>query len=241
MQLPVKILPRVGQQMAFIIGTFITLVMSFVLMTNALLAQLAAGRAHGAGGWLLVAASAGLFLAALTALSVGLINLLAGSPFQHLIIDRQGITRRELLSAKRFSWKELGPFYTIRTGLFRPRGSALKYWIIADTQGAIEGGATGLWPLSGTASLRIPAASYLWPGILVGSMALVSEDAAAWLEQLRTMARAGRFDPQDVPAPPAAFRTPVELAAAVSDLSDSSDADLKQGKVSRRRKPVIER
>jgi len=244
MQLPVKILPRVSQQVGLVIGMAFALATSCMLGLSILHGQFLAGHQPGRMGWFLIGAVSTLFLFSLGGLTVAVINLFGGSPFEHLVIDRQGITRQTVLGARRFSWKDLGPFHSYRTSMFRPRGSELKWWIIADTQGAIEGGASGLWPLSGAASLRIPAMTYLWQGFLVGSMALVTEDAAGWLEQLRQLARFDRFDAEDIPDPPDAFRTPIAFDYAAAETRDAGDSEAPESTsqdFGQRRKPVIER
>jgi hypothetical protein len=244
MQLPVKILPRMGQQIGFILGMSFTLATSCMLGLSILHGQFLAGHHPGRIGWFLIGAACILFLFSLAGLTVGVINLFGGSPFEHLVIDRQGITRQTVFGARRFSWKDLGPFHSYRTSMFRPRGSELKWWIIADTHGAIEGGATGLWPLSGPASLRIPAMTYLWQGFLVGSLALVTEEAAGWLEQLRQLARFDHFEAEDIPEPPDAFRTPIALDFAAAETRDTGDSGAPESTphdFGRRRKPVIER
>jgi hypothetical protein len=240
MQLPIKIIPRLFTRIGFVIGALATLAMSCVLAGNVLPELLGIQHDFGKIAWLLIALSAVVFLGSLVGLTVGLINLFGGSPFQYLMIDRQGITYRKLLGAQRFSWKDLGPFQAIQLGLIRPRRTEQRYWIVADTLGAIEGGARGLWPLSGSASLRIPANTYLWPGILVGSMALAAGDAAGWLEQQRQLARNDRLDTEGIPDPPAAFRTPMTIGAPLEPNAgpDSGTALHNFGK---RRKPVIER
>jgi hypothetical protein len=239
-QLPIQIIPRVVQRIGFMVGALITLVMSCVLAINVLPELLGIQHSVGRIAWLLIALSAAVFLGSLVGLTVGLINLFGGSPLQHLIIDRQGITYRKFLGTQRFSWKDLGPFQAIQSRAFRPRHTQQRYWIVADTLGAIEGGDTGWWPLSRSASLRIPADTYLWPGVLVGSMAPVAEDAAGWLEQLRHLARNDWFDGEDIPNPPAAFRTPSAIGSPF-DMNARRDSSKPLHSFGKRRKPVIER
>jgi len=242
MQLPIMIIPRLFTRIGFVVGALMTLAMSCVVAFSTLPDLLGLQHSFGRISWLVFALCVVVFLGSLVGLTVGLINLFGGSPLQHLIIDRQGITYRRFAGARRFSWKDLGPFQAIPSRALRPRYTQQRYWIVSDTLGAIEGGATGLWPLSGSASLRIPADTYLWPGILVSSMAPVAEEAANWLEQLRHLGRSERFDMAEIPDPPTAFPVPIAIPS-VSDATavrDSSGATTPHD-FGKRRKPVIER
>jgi hypothetical protein len=240
MQLPIKVLPTLSQQIAQVVGNLVVMGMSGALLAKIVPSDFT-DPGNGKVIWLFVTALSFFFLAGLGGVTVGLINLFGGSPFQHMIIDRQGITVRNFLGAQRFSWKDLGPFRTHRTSFFRPRGSELKYWILADTVGAIEGGASGLWPLSGSASLRIPAVTYLRSSWLVGSLAMVTNDAAGWLEQVRELARMGRLAEEDLPDPPFAVAIPLATEMDATGPGESPVPDSTDNAFGKRRKPVIER
>jgi caspase recruitment domain-containing protein 6 len=155
------------------------------------------------------------FLGALCWLAVALVNLLAGSPFNYILVDRQGIGYRSFWGEKHFSWKELGPIRSLEFSIWQARGQQLRFWIAADTLGA-EAARRGVewwrWGGPSGAHLRIPATTYLGGGWLVGSLALATDSAASWLEELRQAAKIDRLE-AEVADPPYNFRMPVELEA----------------------------
>jgi hypothetical protein len=153
------------------------------------------------------------FLSALAWLTVALINLLGGSPFNYIVVDRQGISYRNFWGDKRFSWKDLGPIRPLQFSVWRARGQQLRFWITADTLGAEEARRSFDWWRWGGSSgvnLRIPAATYLSGGWLVGSLALATDSAAGWLEELRQAAKIDRLE-AEISDPPYNFRSPIEL------------------------------
>jgi hypothetical protein len=228
MRLPIKIVPRISQQVFGLVGGLIVTVSSGATMLARLSANFGPNAVHETAFAATLSILA--FLTGLGWTTTTVINLVAQSPFEHLIIDRQGITRCSFFGQRRFSWKELGPVRSTRTGLFRMRGNALKYWIVADAPGAIDGGATGLWALIGATKLRIPAALYLKSSWLVGSMALASDEAANWLESLRQLVRMERLEEEDIPELPDNFSAPIplydspEVAPAPAEMRPPKDA-----------------
>lgn len=222
MRLPVKIVPHTKQQVFGLVAAVITTMGSGAAMLDSLTSVV---QKSGHGFTSSVAISILVFLTGLGWATTAAINLLGQSPFEHLIVDRQGITRCSFFGKRRFSWKELGPVQSIRAGFFfRLRGNELKYWIAADARGAVEGEATGLWALVGWTRLRIPAALYLNSGWLFGSMALSSNEAANWLESLRQLARMDRLEEEDIPELPESFAAPIPLFDAPPAESPRADA-----------------
>jgi hypothetical protein len=144
-----------------------------------------------------------VLLFGLVALTIALLNLLGGSPYSHLIVDRFGIQTRTLFGETRYSWKELGPIRPMRLGLMRAYGLDRRFWIVSDTFSG-EGRRDARRPLS-TFNLRIPVASYLGSSWLGGNIGPDMEATAAWLESLRKLAREEALDPDEVPDPPDAL------------------------------------
>jgi hypothetical protein len=101
----------------------------------------------------------------------------------------------------------------------RARGNQLRHWIAADTVAGAGGGDMWLWTGLAGANLRIPAATFVGSGWLIGSIALATDDAAGWLEELRQLARLDRLGPEDIPPPPAAFRAPLEVEYGDEDFA----------------------
>src|SRR5262249_28628214 len=137
-----------------------------------------------------------LFLTGLGWFTVALLNLFGGSPFNYFIVDAQGLTYRNFMGEQRYSWKDLGPVQAHKISAWQGRGSQRRYWIQADTLGTEQGGGSTDfdWP-STTGSLRIPAATYLGSGFMVGGLALSTDEAAGWLEELRQLVRIGHLEP----------------------------------------------
>jgi hypothetical protein len=208
MRLPVKFLPRQSQHIGNTVGAFIIILMGLAFMSSylpnkAVAAHLTFGEWIGATGprlpFLLVAITVILF--GLVALAIALINLLGGSPYNHLIVDRFGIQTRTLFSETRYSWKELGPIRPLRLGVMRAYGLDRRFWIVSDTFSG-ESRNDRRRPLS-SFNLRIPVASYLGSSWLGGNIGPAMDATAAWLESLRKLAREEALNPDDVPDAPA--------------------------------------
>jgi hypothetical protein len=207
MRLPVKFLPRQSQHIGNAVGAFIIILMGLAFMSGYLPDQVAAkdltfGEWIGTTGprlpFLLVAIAVILF--GLVALTIALVNLVGGSPYNHLIVDRFGIQTRTLFSETRYSWKELGPIRPLRLGIMRAYGLDRRFWIVSDTFSG-EGRNDTRRPLS-TFNLRIPVASYLGSSWLGGNIGPAMDATAAWLESLRKLAREEALNPDDAPDAP---------------------------------------
>jgi hypothetical protein len=224
MRLPLKFLPRMSQLIAEAIGALVMLGIGIAFFSD----YASPGDFQHSGGfvaWLranplafvFMLASIGLLLAGLGWFTVAVINLVSGSPFNYLIIDRFGITYRNFWRENRYSWKDLGPVQALNLGIWQGRSSQRRHWIIADTLGTESGGGRGPFWSNPEGTLRIPAAVYLGGGMLIGTLDLATNDAAGWLEELRQLARADRFETEGVPRPPDCFRTPIEIDIAAPD------------------------
>lgn len=240
MRLPLKFRPRISQLIVEVLGaTILTVLGAYYIYNFAPPEELRLYPNFFAWmrsspfklPFLLIAVI--FFLSALGLLTVALINLLGGSPFNYLVVDRQGIGYRNFWGEKRFSWKDLGPIQSLQFSIWRARGQQLRFWIAADTLGSAEaGGRFDLWRWGGPSgpNLRVPAATYLGGGWLVGSLALAVDSAASWLEELRLEARIDRLDPNNIPQPPHNFRAPVELEPG-ADPSALDNAPVKDPEV----------
>jgi hypothetical protein len=250
MRLPVKFLPRQGQHFGNAVGAVIIMLMGLAFMASYLPDRAAAenltfGEWIGASGprlpFLLVACAVILF--GLAALTVALVNLLSGSPFNHLIVDRFGIQTRTFFGETRYSWKELGPIRPLRLGILRAYGLDRRFWIVSDTFSG-EGRNDARRALS-SFNLRIPVASYLGSSWIGGNIGPAMDATAAWLESLRKLAHEESLNPDDVPNAPDALGPgqPLErpAAATASKVPTHDLPAMADRKFGRRDGPTVER
>jgi hypothetical protein len=222
MRLPLKFLPKVSQRVADAVGAAIMLAFGISFFTD-YASPADFQRYNGFGDWLhnnvsvlpFLLCSIALLLGGLGWLTVATLNLVSGSPFNYLIVDKTGITYRNFWRENRYPWKGLGPIQPLHVTAWQGRSSQRRDWIVADT---INGGSSGIGPFwsNPTDTLRIPSAVYLSGGMLIGSLDLVTNDAARWLEELRNLARDGQLETAEIPPPPSAFHTPIEIETAPS-------------------------
>jgi hypothetical protein len=250
MRLPVKFAPKPGQHIGNAVGAAVIIALGVAFMSSYLPDRTAAenltfGEWIGASGprlpFLLVASAVVLF--GLAALTIALLNLLGGSPFNHLIVDRFGVQTRSFFGESRYSWKELGPIRPLRLGVLRAYGLDRRFWIVSDTFSG-EGRNDAHRPLS-SFTLRIPVAAYLGSSWVAGDLRPAMDATAAWLEGLRKLAREDTLNPDDAPDAPAALGPGVPLekpTAATEPERPAPDlpamADRKFG---RRDGPTVER
>jgi hypothetical protein len=154
-----------------------------------------------------------VFLGGLGYLTVAVLNLVAGSPFKYLVVDRHGISHRTFFGEKRYSWKDLDEIQPHKISLWRSRSREQRYWIVEGYYGKPGG-------------LRISAGDYLGGGWLFGDVALATDEAAYWLESLRLLARADRLEPDDFPPPPSVLREPIEIDYANDGAAKEPAPDL---------------
>jgi hypothetical protein len=250
MRLPVKLVPKQSQHIGNAVGAVVIIALGLAFMAGYLPDRTAAehltfGQWVGASGprlpFLLIASVVVLF--GLVALTIALLNLFGGSPFNHLIVDRFGIQTRTFFGETRYSWKELGPIRPLRLGVLRAYGLDRRFWIVSDTFSG-EGRNDARRPLS-SFTLRIPVAAYLGSSWVAGDLRPAMDAMAAWLESLRRLAREDGLNPDDAPDSPAALGPgiPVEKPTATTESGvPASDlpamADRKFG---RRDGPTVER
>jgi hypothetical protein len=250
MRLPVKFLPKQSQHIGTAVGACIIIAMSLAFMLGYLPDRPAAESLTfrewiGANGvrlpFLLIIAAVLLF--GLAALTVGLVNLFGGSPFNHLIVDRFGIRNRTFFGETHYSWKELGPIRPLRLSALRAYGLDRRFWIVSDTFSG-EARNDARRPLS-TFNLRIPAATYLGSSWMGGDIGAVMDSIAAWLESLRKLAQEEILNPDDVPDAPDELGTGLAIAKpAAAQAAVAPDPDLPamaDRKFGRRDGPTVER
>jgi hypothetical protein len=220
MRLPLKFLPRKSQLILDVIGSLILLGFG-----GDFFSQYAApsnfARYDGFRDWLranpldfpFMLCSIALLLIGLAWFTVAIINLASNSPFNYLIVDRVGITYRNFWRENRYAWKNLGPIEALLLSAWQGRSSQRRHWIVADATDAEFTGGFGPFWSNPPDTLRIPASVYLGGGMLIGTLDLATNDAAAWLEEVRRLARDGKLDGDELPPPPSCFRAPIEVAA----------------------------
>jgi hypothetical protein len=231
MRLPLKFLPRMSQLIADVVGGAIMLGFGLAFFSD-YAAPADIDRYNGFLGWLRVnwadlpfmLASILLLLFGLAWLTVAVINLASNSPFNHLIVDRTGITYRNFWRENRYPWANLGLIQPLRFSAWQGRSSQRRNWIVADASGEDKVyGSAPFWS-NPTDTLRIPANVYLGGGLMIGTLELATSDAARWLEELRQRARDGGLD-TDIPPPPGAFRAPIEIDAAAPAIKTGGAVD----------------
>ena len=266
MHLPAKILPKQSQHAGNAVGGIIIILFGLAFMAN-YLPDPATARDLTFRAWLaesgvrlpFLLITAAVILFGLAALTVALVNLTGGSPFNHLIIDRFGIRIRSFFGENRYSWKELGPIRPLRLSPFRAYGLDRRFWIVSDTFSG-EGRNDTRRPLS-TFNMKIPVAAYLGSSWLGGNVGHAMDETARWLEALRKAAQAEALDPENAPDAPAELGTalpvekPLDEAAApdrpastpkagnlkASDLKGDDLPAMADRKFGRRDGPTVER
>lgn len=223
MRLPLKFKPRKSQLIADLAGAAVMFIVGLAFFSNyASPGDL--GHYPSFVDWLRANAiqvpfmlgSIGLLLFGLAWLVVAAINLFGDSPFNYLLLDRQGLTHRNFWGESRYSWKDLGRIEPLRISAWQSKSSQRRNWIVAETLGTEGGGGSmAFWSNSGR--LRIPASAYVGGGMLIGTLELATADAAGWLEELRQMARADRLIDEDIPPLPDCFTPPIEVEYAGYD------------------------
>jgi hypothetical protein len=250
MRLPVKFLPKQGQHIGNVVGAGIIILMGLAFMMaylpdRAVAEGLTFREWIGANGvrlpFLLVAIAVVLF--GLAALTVALVNLLGGSPFNHLIVDRFGVRHRTFFGEAGYSWKELGPIRPMRLSALRAYGLDRRFWIVSDTFSG-EARIDTRRPLS-SFNLRIPATAYLGSSWTGGNIGAAMDSMAAWLESLRKLAQAESLNPDDVPDAPDELGAGLAIAKPVADAAAAAPAPdlpaMADRKFGRRDGPTVER
>jgi hypothetical protein len=246
MRLPVKYIPQQSQRAASVVGALIFAVFGFAML-NSYLPIRAPAKGESFMQWLasdqtefpLLLLAMAILLSGLAVLSITLIDLLSGSPFHFLIVDRFGIRLHGLFGEKSLSWKDLGPIRPFRLG---PLKGSRRYWIVSDTFSGEDRNDVRRQLSSFT--LRIPATPYLGRGWFSGGVAESMETAAAWLEALRKLAREEALDPENAPQAPPAFGPGLPVAPPSVATKAAPEPDLPamaDRKFGRRDGPTVER
>jgi len=248
MRLPVKFMPKASQHVGNAVGAAVIIGFGLAVMAGYLPDNTTAGKLSfaewlEAGGvklpFLVLSSLVPLF--GLGALTVALVNLFGGSPFNHLIVDRFGIRSRTFFGEKHVYWRELGPIRPLRLSPFRAFSLDRRFWIVSDTfSGEVRNDARR--PLS-TFNLRIPVASYLGRAWLGGDVGPAMEATAAWLESLRMLAREDALDPNDIPDAPAALGpgVPLEKPETKPAVAEPALPPMQERKFGRRDQSTVER
>jgi len=217
MRLPVKFIPQHTQRVGGVVGAAVFTLFGFAFMSSFLPAgapakgesftQWLSGGANGMQLPMLLLGIA-IVLCGVAVLTLALIDLLSGSPLHFLIVDRFGIRLHGLLGEKLVSWKDLGPIRPFRLG---PLRGSRRYWIVSDTFSGEE--RSDIRRNLSSFTLRIPATAYLGSGWFTGGVGESIDDAAAWLESLRKLAREEALDPENAPDAPEALGTGLAIGA----------------------------
>ena len=258
MRLPAKFLPKQSQQIGNVIGAAAITFLGLTFMMG-YLPQSAVQKGQSFGQWLtgngtqlpFLLPTFAMFLFGLGALAVALIDLLSGSPFNHLIVDRLGIRTRTLFGENYLSWKELGPIRILRLNPLQAFGLSRRFWIVSDTfSGETR---SDIRRALKTFNFRFSASFYLGNNWFGSGVEPAAEATAAWLETLRQLAREERLESEDAPDAPEALgpgvaaskpadQKPSAQKPAAATSAPSSDlpamADRKFG---RRDEPTVDR
>jgi len=256
MRLPAKFIPQHSQRLGNVIGAIVTILVGWFFLSGSLPSQKpkpGESFAHWLSDgsppqlvFLIVIIAMVLF--GLGALAVTLVDLIGGSPFSSVVVDRFGIRVRSLMGERHLSWKDLGPIRVYRRSPLRSLGISRRFWIVSDTFSGED--RNDLRRGLGSFTLRISAGAYLARDLLGGGVEAEAEAAAAWLEGLRQLAREDRLDSSNAPDAPdalttangndlAAVATGAGSAAATAPLSDLPP--MEERKFGRRNDPTVER
>jgi len=228
MRLPVKFIPQHSQRLAGVLGAGIFTLFGCAFMSGYLPSR-APAKGESFAQWLagdgmqfpLLMLGIALVLCGLVILAITLIDLLSGSPLHFLIVDRFGIRLHGLLGEKILSWKDLGPIRPFSLG---PLRGSRRYWIVSDTFSGEE--RSDIRRNLSSFTLRIPATAYLGSGWFTGGVGESIDDAAAWLESLRKLAREDALDAENAPDAPEALGDGLPVGAPAQVAQAAPDPDL---------------
>ena len=214
--LPIRLLPRKGQQLGLIafFGFFLGFSIFWMGGASGIL-DLDNGAIHipPPGGW--AASTFGLFglpfaIVGLCGISGAVLRMLPNSPYSHLEISADGLLVRSLFKQTRHAWRDLPAFETLEHKRRTKNGTRVSWYAVAMEGAPLEPG------MERGAShqrevLRIDADGY---GANNGEQD--AADLAAWLNQLRELAREKRLSPNEVVAVPGGFAGNAITVAAAS-------------------------
>jgi hypothetical protein len=251
MHLPAKFIPQHSQRIGNVVGAVAIIVVGFLFMTNYLpdgaprpgeaFMEWVAGDSGAQFAFLLMTIAMVLF--GLAGLTVALLDLMGGSPFNYLIVDRFGIRNRSIFTDRHVSWKDLGPIRVLRLSPVRALGISRRFWIVSDTYSGEER-SDFRRPLS-SFTLRIPAGAYLASNWFASGVEPAAQATAAWLESLRQLARDDGLEAENAPDAPEVLAPVVPrdstLALTAPEAPPPDLPSMEERKFGRRSDPTVER
>jgi hypothetical protein len=217
LRLPIRLLPRKGQQIGLIafFGFFLAFSLFWMAGASGIL-DLDDGTVHfpPPGGW--AAATFGLFglpfaVVGLCGIAAALLRMLPNSPYYNLEIAADGLLVRSLFKRTRYPWRDLPAFETLEHKRRTKNGTRISWYAVAMAGASLEPG------MERGAShqrevLRIDADGY---GANNGEQD--AADLAAWLNHVRDLALDKRLAPNEAVEVPEGFRgNAIALVASVS-------------------------
>lgn len=204
--LPVRLVPRKGQQLALtgFFGFFLGFSVFWMGGASGIL-DLDNGAIHipPPGGW--AASAFGLFglpfaIIGICGIGGALLRMLPNSPYYHLEINADGLLVQSLFKQTRHAWRDLPAFETLEHKRRTKNGTRTSWYTVAMEGAPLEPG------MERGAShrrevLRIDADGY---GANNGEQD--AADLAAWLNHLRELARDKRLAPDQSVEVPEGFR-----------------------------------
>jgi hypothetical protein len=257
MRLPAKFIPQHSQRLGNVIGAIVTILVGWFFLNGSLPSE-KPKPGESFSHWLsdgsppqlvFLIVIIAMVLFGLGALAVALVDLIGGSPFSSVVVDRFGIRVRSLTSERSLSWKDLGPIRVYRRSPLRSLSMSRRFWIVSDTFSGED--RNDLRRGLGSFTLRISAGAYLSRDLLGGGVEPEAEATAAWLESLRQLAREDRLDSANAPDAPDALSSAASTdsaaeaaatgagSAATATLSDLPP--MEERKFGRRSDPTVER
>jgi hypothetical protein len=205
LKLPIRLLPRKGQQLGLIafFGFFLGFSLFWMGGASGIL-DLDNGTIHipPEGGW--ASGTFGLFglpFAVIGICGIGgaLLRMLPNSPYSHIEINADGLVVRSLFKQARYPWRDLPAFETLEHKRRTKNGIRISWYTVAMEGAPLEPG------MERGAShqrevLRIDADGY---GANNGERD--AADLAAWLNHLREMARDKKLSPNEIVEVPEGF------------------------------------
>ena len=214
-RLPVRLLPRKGHQLGLIafFGFFFGFSVFWMGGASGIL-DLDNGAIHipPPGGW--AASAFGLFglpfaVVGICGIGGALLRMLPNSPYYHIEISADGLLVQSLFKQARHAWRDLPAFETLQHKRRTKNGTRTSWYTVAMEGAPLEPG-TERGASHQREVLRIDADGY---GAKNGEQD--AANLAAWLNQLREMARDKRLSPNEMVEVPEGFaRNAITVAAA---------------------------
>ena len=205
LRLPIRLLPRKGQQLGLIafFGFFFGFSIFWMAGASGILdLDNGAIQIPPPGGW--ASATFGLFglpfaFVGICGLAGAVLRMLPNSPYYHLEINADGLLVRSLFKQTRHAWRNLPAFETLEHKRRTKNGTRISWYTVAMEGAPLEPG------MERGAShqrevIRIDADGY---GAKNGEQD--AADLAAWLNQLRDLARDKRLSVNETVQVPEGF------------------------------------